>query len=111
MNDQGTQSELPAPRRNRRWLIFAAVGVGLCAIIICVIVVGSTLLSPALNAARLPNECMANNPDLDAQACATWAQNVATTAEFQTCLQEGMSSGQTGADVLYACLVREGVGP
>ena len=110
MAEELIRSEVPPKGGVPRWLII----VGVVIVLICLCGVGAmviTLLSPTLNAARLPDICMQNNPGMDRQACTTWSENVRGTTEFDDCFQQGMSSGQPDADKLYACLVEKGVGP
>lgn len=102
----------PAARSSRKWLFIALGLFALCLLACCAISLlgGGSIFAPVMSAAQLPTECEQNS-GLDAQACANWTTGVAGTAEFQACIQEGMSSGQNDVDSLYACLVDKGVGP
>lgn len=93
-----------------RWLMITAVVVGLCLIGGCIVVV-LTLLSPTINAWRLPDECVKQNPDMDRQACEVWLSEVSASAAYEQCFRQGMASGDVEVSTLYQCLVDAGVGP
>lgn len=96
----------PAKRRFPIWILIV-VGVLLLACIVCA-VIAYPAIGGAMAGAQLPAKCVQVS-GLDQTACATWAQTVVTTAEFQTCATQ--LQGNMTADSLYACLVEQGVGP
>src|SRR5688572_16713969 len=110
MADYSAPEPMPVKKGIPRWLIIGGIVLALCLVGGCAAIV-LTLFSPAINAARLPDECVAQNPDMNPQACSIWAESVAGTSEYQACFQQGMSSNQVATADLYACLVEQGVGP
>lgn len=103
-------TEQPVRQKIPRWVIISAA-VGVLCIAAFFIIIILTLLSPGINASRLPSECMQNNPGMSREACETWADDVWSTSEFDTCYRNWAATGQPRTSTLYVCLVDAGVGP
>lgn len=110
MAEQPVVSAGPTKRRFPIWLIFVGVAVIVCGLV-CVAVVTVTLLSPSISAARLPDVCLQNNPDMTRENCSTWADYATSTAEFRACFKQDAATGNPDANNLYACLVKKGIKP
>jgi hypothetical protein len=106
-----TTPTAPAKKRGLpMWALVIGTIIALCAITAC-LGAAVTLLSPAMNAAGLPDECVNHNPDMDRPACEAWAKDVASTNAYQECFQQGMRNDKIGVDDLYACLANNGLAP
>jgi hypothetical protein len=93
------------------WIVGALVLLCVCSgCAVAVLLGGSGAFAGGMAGGQLPFTCADRNPDLGTQACSQWVQEVASTQEFQDCVNELMPSSLT-SDSLYDCLVEKGVGP
>jgi hypothetical protein len=106
----------PAPRKVNWWLIGGIVGaLVLCACIVCV---ASPFLmatfAPSIGAQFTGTLCTIQYPDLTADQCNKWAQDVWTNhqSEFIECQNSANAAGSSSnANALFKCLDDKGIGP
>jgi hypothetical protein len=103
----------PAPRRFPTWAIIVIVVLLLCLCAMCLIVV--IISTPAIRGGAAGGQlvfiCMEKNPDLGAEGCGEWSQEVVKEEEFTDCATELSVDGTVSGETLYACLEEAGVGP
>lgn len=117
MDQQPTPVQMPpagAPAKQGipRWLIIVGVVVAGLGVLCCLaVVLAPMILGPSVERVNLALICTLYSPSADQDACNAWAADVQDTPEYRACRDQAMSGNQADPNLLYECLVEQGLGP